>query len=332
MSDARTRGGEVLCPRCGYDLRGVVSTWSDACPLAGRCGECGLDVEWSELLGPAASRPAWCFEFARRARLARSTLGTFGRIFAPWKFWSDVRMVHPIERRRLAAFAVLSMLLAYAVFVAAHALIVNEHWSWYFVRQPSVTTEDTRLGALLWAALFPWSSEQLATGRNAFGPFSLLSSRDIVENYWRYIGWSGFAVLIMAATGPLVLAGLRASRRLVGIRAAHLVRIGVYSLGWAALVWTILAVDHVINCYADFQRWTVGGIWADLVGYSMLAGFPLWFFAWWWAASRRYLRIRHGAGVAAAVTAIAVLGAIVVLTVVAEPLSTVLFRKLGLVA
>ena len=52
------------CPRCGYDLRGVVTTWADACPLESTCSECGLFFAWSEVIGPLAPRPGWCVEFA----------------------------------------------------------------------------------------------------------------------------------------------------------------------------------------------------------------------------------------------------------------------------
>ena len=57
---------EARCPRCGYDLRGVVATWAEACPLQSTCSECGLALEWSEVVGARARRPGWCVEFAPR--------------------------------------------------------------------------------------------------------------------------------------------------------------------------------------------------------------------------------------------------------------------------
>jgi len=56
---------KVECPRCGYDLRGVVSSWRDTSPLIGKCSECGLSLEWSELLSRDQAEPAWCVEFQR---------------------------------------------------------------------------------------------------------------------------------------------------------------------------------------------------------------------------------------------------------------------------
>ncbi len=41
----------ILCPTCGYDLRGTMGDWSRACPLRGVCSECGLQFEWAEMIG-----------------------------------------------------------------------------------------------------------------------------------------------------------------------------------------------------------------------------------------------------------------------------------------
>ena len=71
--DARPTGSDhesdTSCPRCGYSQRGIVASWRDACPLAGRCAECGLDFVWSELLRPNLHEPRWCVEYAPRRRL-----------------------------------------------------------------------------------------------------------------------------------------------------------------------------------------------------------------------------------------------------------------------
>ena len=32
----------IGCPRCGYDQRGMVESWTLQCPLTGECAECGL--------------------------------------------------------------------------------------------------------------------------------------------------------------------------------------------------------------------------------------------------------------------------------------------------
>ena len=44
---------KTSCPRCGYDLAGVVESWNHAeslsCPLNGTCSECGLGFEWADV-------------------------------------------------------------------------------------------------------------------------------------------------------------------------------------------------------------------------------------------------------------------------------------------
>ena len=50
MTNADAIVRQPLCPRCRYDLAGVVASWSSACPCAGVCSECGLDFLWPDLL------------------------------------------------------------------------------------------------------------------------------------------------------------------------------------------------------------------------------------------------------------------------------------------
>ena len=52
----------MRCPRCGYDQRGEMAKWADSCPLTSVCTECGLEIDWAELISPKFERPAWCVE------------------------------------------------------------------------------------------------------------------------------------------------------------------------------------------------------------------------------------------------------------------------------
>lgn len=90
----------VLCPRCGYDQRGIIAQWTDACPLQGTCTECGLQYEWLDLLKP------WCVENASsQYRLVRRMIGTFVRsVLAPWRFWREIRITHEHRWRHMAAY------------------------------------------------------------------------------------------------------------------------------------------------------------------------------------------------------------------------------------
>src|SRR5688572_16743326 len=95
----------VACPRCGYDQRGLMAMWANACPLQGRCSECGLEYSWGEVLLPRKFEPVWCVEYvARGAGIPMACMKTFLRSFWPWGFWSRLRMSHRIRPWRLAAY------------------------------------------------------------------------------------------------------------------------------------------------------------------------------------------------------------------------------------
>jgi hypothetical protein len=97
--------GRARCPRCGYDLRGAIGTWTEQCPLHGTCAECGLQFVWAEVLHPEKFEPQWCVEFApRRGILFRASLATFIRSFWPFGFWRALRMSMPIRWRRLVPY------------------------------------------------------------------------------------------------------------------------------------------------------------------------------------------------------------------------------------
>ena len=49
------------CPRCGYDLSGIVASWKDACPLTGICSECVLEFQCRYLLDPRFKIKPWFF-------------------------------------------------------------------------------------------------------------------------------------------------------------------------------------------------------------------------------------------------------------------------------
>jgi hypothetical protein len=96
---------DVRCPRCGYDQRGVMTGWVEACPLEGTCSECGLRYRWSEVLRPELFEPLWCVEFVERTRkVPRACLVTYLRSFWPWKFWSRLGMSHQIHPWRLLVY------------------------------------------------------------------------------------------------------------------------------------------------------------------------------------------------------------------------------------
>lgn len=88
------------CPRCGYDVTGDIPNWTHACPLHGRCSECGLEFEWGVLFSPAHHTPRWSFEHVREG-VALALLKTGARTLWPGALWRTLRLEHPLAWRRL---------------------------------------------------------------------------------------------------------------------------------------------------------------------------------------------------------------------------------------
>ncbi len=71
---------DLLCPRCGYDLRMLTIA---------RCPECGLHFSWEELFREAENAQAgsWTFECQWRSRPLRTFFQTVWCCLLPWKIW-----------------------------------------------------------------------------------------------------------------------------------------------------------------------------------------------------------------------------------------------------
>jgi hypothetical protein len=121
---SRVRTLPIQCPRCGYDQRGEVATWSELCPINGICAECGLDFEWADVLCPDRNAPAWCVEYVARRAIARGCAGTFLRSFRPWRFWHRLRLSHPVRPGRLIVYVMMIFVLpALVPYVAGQAMV-----------------------------------------------------------------------------------------------------------------------------------------------------------------------------------------------------------------
>src|SRR3954466_10401245 len=95
--DVKIPDHKVRCPRCGYDQRGVVATWTESCPLEGTCSECGLTLNWSEVLNPEQHEPQWCVEFVPKwQRVPAACMKTCLMSLWPWTFWKQIKMSQPI--------------------------------------------------------------------------------------------------------------------------------------------------------------------------------------------------------------------------------------------
>lgn len=116
---------EPTCPRCGYDLRGLVRAWDKACPLEGTCTECGLEFEWSKVLRPERYEPRWCVEFAPHGTRSFiiSSARTMGRTLWPWGFWKRLNMALEVRWRRLAGYVGFLLVVLLVMFMVQQAAV-----------------------------------------------------------------------------------------------------------------------------------------------------------------------------------------------------------------
>jgi hypothetical protein len=102
-------GGEVLCPLCGYNLRGLAEP---------RCPECGYRFVWADISDPARRLHRYLFEHhpERNAwSFARTLIGGL----RPRTFWTSLHPAQPSRLGRLVLYWALAASLLVAV-VAGH--------------------------------------------------------------------------------------------------------------------------------------------------------------------------------------------------------------------
>ncbi|MCZ6834725.1 MAG: hypothetical protein O7G85_03030, partial [Planctomycetota bacterium] len=242
---------ESRCPRCGYDLRGVMATWESACDLCGTCTECGLAFEWGELLNPLRNLPRWCFEFADGvASFLWRCLGTILMMLRPWRFWTNLKMEHPLHWRRHIALHALFLLASYGVFVIALGVLISQEWIWINgVNQRNLVP---KWEFVFQAMLTPWSNVSPGTFILFGGTQKIQSPLQYVNNFfmWSEDTLNTTTILLMATIlSPLGFFTLPQSRREAKVRWAHILRIASFSMiGIWAYVWlSMITVSRVNN-------------------------------------------------------------------------------------
>jgi hypothetical protein len=321
----------IDCPRCGYDLRGMVERWREACPIDGRCGECGLHFAWGELFSQRAYMPDWCVEVAPPRWLPVAGAATLMMAFAPWKLWSSIRLTFPLKARRLAAYAVGLMAVCYVLFVAANGVAMHEYWRCCFRGAAPMTSTMSRGESVARMVLVPFSNEPLGQVVMAAQTSPFSSPRQLLG--W----WDGASSLLLYGVlvvvfGPCVLAAMVSTRWRAGVRVVHVVRIGAYSLSWAVALWGIgLAISLAYFHASWFTRpswWT----WADRAATVLVVAVPVFVFVWWEAAIRLYLRMQQSWMIAAVVTVVAGGGALAISLSLTPPFVMDIFERIGLVS
>jgi hypothetical protein len=295
---------EPECPRCGYGLTGVVRSWTDACPLQGRCSECGLEFEWRDALNPQFSFPRWCVEGDGGRSVPLRAIRTMLMMFRPWRFWRELQMQHPVRWWRISLVFVLIVPLLYLVFAISAGLATwdsAKSSATVGVRKNPPWVDALQAGAMLnWFSTPTRSGPMPSTAINLYKPFRIVSAGwhsirfkfdGRSSSYMRpVIAERGFTLICTVLGCPLGFILLPISRRVAKVRWRHVLRISLYSLLLAAFP---LAIDIYAQLREprSIQSLSIADIML-MLGLAAAA-------AWWGFAIHRYLRMRHAWLVAA---------------------------------
>jgi len=271
------------CPRCGYNLRGITQTWNQtgACPLQGKCSECGLDFDWHHIFH-IATHP-WLFEHHWRHHSVRSLIRTTLATLRPSKFWRDVHLYDRVRILPLITVIILNIIL---VFTMEMILTFILNWqNWKTVSGGPYLLRITNLISFAHGTLFVY--EYLV----------------VLMLYLLH------GVLAWGITMPVILLALPVTLRQAKVQMTHVVRISCYSLFIPIVIivsWSIFKfIDsmimypiHSIFAWIDPWQWSWDWLFYGYFrtfGANMLIAFifAAWWGIWWAYADRNYLRLQN---------------------------------------
>jgi hypothetical protein len=322
--DWANRAEDLLCPLCGYNLRGLSES---------RCPECGFKFTWQELIEAEKTSHVYLFEYGK-GRNIRTFWKTYWRTCQPRRFWRDVNPARDVRWLRLIIYWILSssliVLLGAVPYVKPAWQLGNQILSARaaFKPIPSMPNYFTNgairrnpgglrfaAGTVLTAAQLddylppPWSMKfwQEVQRRELSDYYRsyFVSSNPIVNPT---IGW-GVIFLAWPFITLIALMVFRLSMRQAKIRVAHLVRAVVYSCDFGLLIVTAAVasyffVDLVPSQGSDMV--VFAAICAVVTTYRLTIAF------------RRYLRVHLPFATVLASEMIALLIAIILLTQIAD--------------
>lgn len=264
----RVPGRTLICPRCDYDLSGLIPVDHQASP-GGVCPECGLAVQWSELLRPLPA-PAWALEpkppetltgwVVRPLRVVRRTLAPASLWHGPSEEIPDdparikLMLAHPILPRRVLGSGAVSVaaawLFSFAVLCAlaalSYGLLTLRHHAYVAYQVAGTTT--TPLGA---PRIFPQATLSEFLGRYATTilvpgvPWTAPSAdtqRILVMTVWA-MGTAALMPLCFLLLGQ-TMARLRVRRRHLWRLAAYgLPPIPMIGLAFSVLTWAAALLE-----------------------------------------------------------------------------------------
>lgn len=225
----------LRCPGCGYNLFMLTES---------RCPECGIPLDWPELLAEAR-RPdteRWLFEHCWRRRPLRSLAATLGMTLMPWRLWRRVRLTdRPNPMACLALFLAAACTDVLSVFL----FYVFEYMKWG--RVSIVEAVDWSLQVM--PLLLPQLTLAIALPPFAFllglmlYRASFVRRRILFGHLVRVVAFSWAGVLLIDALVQV------ASILLIGRPMMQPPRVAVIA------VWVVFAVFLIISVTGGFGRY-----------------------------------------------------------------------------
>lgn len=282
------------CPRCGYDLTGVVSPWVEQCPVEGVCSECGLEFAWCDLLVKDRRKIPWLYEH-RQGLAAGCAFEMIPRALLARRFWRKVQLHHRPNVFRLVLFPFVVFFGLWFSSVLAGFFIFGVR---YLFLGPDANighySTERSLGFLAFSQ-FGYGNEYQFHGVYDTRPLLAILST---------IGFSGGMAL------SLLIA--RSLRRISKVKTSHLIRAFSSGLTIAMLlyaVYTALWLADRIGVEDDgplqgrhYYSWGSASAWEMIrvtawswfMHWRALFGAPiLWLMLWWWCALRIGLRLEQ---------------------------------------
>ncbi len=301
---------DVLCARCGHDLRGQSEPicpacrfefdWSVAAPLEeltcghcnyhlyglsdSRCPECGTAVDWNEALLRYRRREKPLFEYRWRDRPVRSFINTWLLACRPSRLWQRVSIHDDPALRPLVVWATIVIILV-------------------------AILSPIGFGLALW-----WN----AYSRQIPGGPILVTISDIPEFALRLFKFDegyflGAAIFLYSVFSLGALLIFQQSMSICKVRRVHVVRVACYSVVALLPLFTILylTVEYaLINDFwyrSELGRWlqysTLGILLRPFLHFGLFAAIATIAVAF---AYRRYIKMPHSFWVAASSQLIAV--------------------------
>ncbi|MBL4591955.1 MAG: hypothetical protein JKY96_08350 [Phycisphaerales bacterium] len=245
MTPKMPKAATPICPKCGYDQSGIIDSWTDRCPVEGRCAECGLDFAWADVLDPSRVDLPWYIEHARSKReMMRRTIPTLWMLLIPNRYWKRVGVESRIQMRVLLAWCVVLNAVLYLVTSAVHLFAMFElgrYWA-----TPIATLQQNKMVAhwqfFAQTDMKYWSKEVLGSLLYPFIDVNGLGG-ELSE------AWLGFSFIAIGV--PLmwlvILSVVPTTRRLARLRIKHVFRATVVSIGFAFLGIQILRSADAIG-------------------------------------------------------------------------------------